>query len=220
MILDNLEIEELNFKFKNKFDEFLGFNPDGFSTVKDSTGWFHIDSFGKKIYKKRYERAFGFYCELAAVKENFYFHINTKGEKVYKNNFLWVGNFVENRCSVKLENQNYKHINLDGSFFYDEEYFYVGDYSEGFAVVTFSDLTCNHINYNGKILHKNNFLDLGVFHKGYAVAKDEFGFFHIDINGMEIYKTRFDFLEPFYNGIAFAVFKNKKCFINENGDFV
>ena len=43
-----------------------------------------------------------------------------------------------------------------------------------------------HINDNGDFAHDMQFQQLGVYHKGFAVAKDEEGWFHIDINGNQI----------------------------------
>ncbi len=52
----------------------------------------------------------------------------------------------------------------------------------------------------------------------FATAKDENGWFHIDLNGNELYKERYLIVEPFYNGFALVTdFSNNKMIINEKG---
>ena len=61
-----------------------------------------------------------------------------------------------------------------------------------------------HINSQGKVFYESAFMELGIYHKGYATARDEVGWFHIDLHGCPLYAERFALLEPFYNGAALA----------------
>ena len=64
------------------------------------------------------------------------------------------------------------------------------------------------------------------FHDGeatlaFATAKDEKGWFHIDIHGKALYSKRYLIVEPFYNGFALVTdFENNKQIINEKGEIV
>jgi hypothetical protein len=55
---------------------------------------------------------------------------------------------------------------------------------------------------SGRLVHDCWFLDLDVFHKRFARARDEDGWFHIDVRGTPAYRRRFASVEPFYNGQA------------------
>ena len=57
-----------------------------------------------------------------------------------------------------------------------------------------------------------------MYHKGFARAKDERGWFHLDLNGQPAYDRRFAMLEPFYNGQArVRTFDGRLVVINETG---
>lgn len=190
----------------------------GVATAEDHTGAYHIDLEGMAIYKNRFEKTYGFYCNRAAVKdEDFYYHINLDGSRCYQENYDWVGNYQEFICVVR-KNNKFFHIDQQGIKLYDEEYDYVGDFYGGFAVVRKNGL-CTHIDVNGNFLHNKWYNYLTLFHKGYAIAESS-GYFHININGDEIYPSRYKFLEPFYNDLAYAEsFEGKKGQINYSGNF-
>ena len=76
-----------------------------------------------------------------------------------------------------------------------------------------------HIDSEGRPLNGKTFRDLGVFHKGFAAAKDEDGWYHIDVRGEAVYEERYQIVEPFYNGFALVTdFNGDKMIINENGE--
>ena len=208
--------------FDKNFIEVLKFHSPGLAPVKDISGAYHIDSNGNEIYKNRYARTFGFYCNRAAVIENNqWFHINEKGERIYSDTYLWTGNYQENRCTVRNLNNNYFHIDLNGNRVYSEDYIYAGDFKDGIACVKSQDGLFRHINQNGNLINNKSFLDLGVFHKNFATAKDVKGWFHIDKNGDELYPERYLLVEPFYNGFALATkWDNSKLIINEQGKII
>ncbi|ETR68400.1 MAG: hypothetical protein OMM_10564 [Candidatus Magnetoglobus multicellularis str. Araruama] len=83
------------------------------------------------------------------------------------------------------------HINQKGDNAYQKKYTYTGDYKYGVAVVVNESGLSTHIDTKGKSIHGKYFLQLSVYHKGYAIAKDEYGYFHIDKQGKEIYSNRF-----------------------------
>ena len=59
------------------FIEALKFHSPGLAAVKDESGSYHIDVYGKELYKERYTRTFGYYCNRASVLENENsFHLN------------------------------------------------------------------------------------------------------------------------------------------------
>ncbi len=208
--------------FDKVFIEALKFHSPGIAPVLDNSGAYHIDSEGNELYKDRYSRTFGYYCNRAAVFiGNQWFHIDEKGKKVYDQKFAWTGNFQENLCSVRDFENKYFHIDLNGNSIYDEKFMYVGDFKDGFACVKKSNGRFIHIDSNGKLLNSKEFIDLGVFHKGFATAKDENGWFHIDKKGLERYSERYLLVEPFYNGFAVVTkFDNSKLIINEYGNVI
>lgn len=226
----NIEVSEENnsfiyddkLLFDKKYDEVLKFHSPGIAPVKDERGWYHVDIEGKEVYREKYDRVFGFYCNRASVvHKSKWFHINEKGKPIYKNRYAWTGNYQENVCSVRDLNNQYFHIDIDGNKAYEENYKFVGDFKDGFACVKLQNGMYKHIDKNGIYINDKEFLDLGVFHKNYAIAKDIVGWFHIDKKGGELYKERYTMIEPFYNGFSVVDnFNNSKQIINEKGKVV
>jgi hypothetical protein len=208
--------------FNKNFIEVLKFHAPGLAPVLDESGSYHIDVFGNELYTKRYNRTFGFYCNRAAVVENDqWFHINDKGIRAYSENFMWVGNFQENFCTVRDKDNSYYHINLEGNRIYSKSYVYAGDFKDGIACVKEQKGFYYHIDQSGKPINDKAFLDLGVFHKGFATARDSNGWFHIDKLGNELYGERYLYIEPFYNGYALVTgFDWKKMVIDETGAMI
>lgn len=208
--------------FDKKFIEVLKFHTPGLAPVMDESGGYHIDEQGDELYKKRYTRTFGFYCNRAAIIDGKnWFHINENGEQVYKEKFAWTGNYQENLCAVRDENGQYFHIDLNGNRIYKENYRYVGDFKDSIACVKLSNGFFKHIDTEGNFINDKQFIDLGVFHKNYATAKDEKGWFHIDKQGVELYRERYLLVEPFYNGFALVEsFDNQKRIISEQGEII
>jgi len=208
--------------FEKEFIEALKFHAPGLAAVADESGSYHIDAYGKELYKERYSRSFGHYCNRAAVVLNEKsFHLTEKGTRAYKEDYVWCGNFQEDLCAVRDNESKYYHIDLEGYRTYKENYSYVGDYKDGIACVKKENGLYQHIDTDGNFVHSNEFLDLGIFHKNFATAKDENGWHHIDKNGAELYSQRYLIIEPFYNGHALVeTFENKKIIIQESGGLV
>lgn len=208
--------------FNKTFIEVLKFHAPGLAPVLDNSGAYHIDSIGEELYKNRYSRTFGFYCNRATVIEkNRWFHITEKGEKAYSKTFLWTGNYQEDVCTVRDDNNQYFHIDINGIRLYKDNYKYVGDFKDGIACVKLENGLFKHINTQGVFINNNSFLDLGIFHKNFATAKDEKGWFHINKKGEELYSDRYLLIEPFYNGYALVTkFNSDKVIINEVGQEV
>jgi WG containing repeat len=208
--------------FNKNYIEVLKFHSPGIAPVKDETGAYHIDINGEELYKQRYSRVFGFYCDRASVISNeSWFHIDEKGNKLYNKCFAWTGNFQENICTVRDLQNNYFHIDLNGNRCYKENYKYAGDFKDGIACVKGDDGFFRHVDHQGKFINNKIFMDLGVFHKNYATAKDEKGWFHIDKSGLPLYQERYELIEPFYNGFAVVTKKNnKKEIIDEAGKVI
>lgn len=196
------------------------FHNPGFAPVCDITGAYHINLKGKVLYKKRYNKTYGFYCGRAAVEDNTgCHHIDSDGSRVYKQSYQWVGNYQENICVVRRSDKYY-HIDLYGNRLYQEEYDYVGDFKDEIAVV-YKDNLATHIDSNGSLIHNKWYNQLGLFHKNYATAEDEKGWFHINFLGCPIYDQRYKMVEPFYNGLArVEEFEGKIKQIDINGNTV
>lgn len=205
--------------FDKTFIEVLKFHSPGLAPVKDNSGAYHIDSNGNELYSNRYSQTFGFYCNRASVNDNKrWFHINEKGDKIYIDSYLWTGNYQENICTVRNEDNLYFHIDLKGNPIYAEKYLYAGDYKDGIACVKLQNGFYRHIDNKGKFINDKSFFDLGIFHKNFATAKDKVGWFHIDRKGNEVYKNRYLAIEPFYNGFSLVTtFRNEKIIIDEKG---
>lgn len=208
--------------FGKYYIQVLKYHEPGLAPVKDKSGSYHIDSFGKEFYTCRYTKTFGFYCNRAAVVENLnWFHITEKGERAYPNSFSWTGNYQEDLCTVRDSYNNYFHIDLNGNRIYIDNYLYCGDFKDGIACVKTGEEFYRHIDTKGNFINDKAYLDLGVFHKNYAIARDKNGWYHIDKSGKEIYAQRFLQVEPFYNGFALATqFNYRKLIIDEDGQSV
>ncbi len=201
----------------------LKFHAPGLAPVQDDSGWYHIDDNGSPIYKQRYKRTFGYYCNRAAVidKNNNWYHIDIHGNRIYKEKYVWCGNYQEDLCAVRDFQNNYFHIDLNGKRIYNENYRYVGDFKDGYAAVRLINGLYKHIDKEGEDLNGRLFKDLGVFHKSFATAKDDRGWFHIDKLGNNLYPERYAMTEPFYNGFALVeTFEGKKIIIDEKGKFI
>jgi hypothetical protein len=65
--------------FQKKFLSILEFQYPGIACVQVEKGWFHIRTDGTPLYKKLYDRVFGFYFNRAAVldkKEAYHIQCN------------------------------------------------------------------------------------------------------------------------------------------------
>lgn len=205
--------------FGSQFIEVLKFHSPGLAPVQDESGSYHIDSFGNQLYAERFTRTFGFYCNRAAVVQNDnWFHLTDKGKRAYSASFSWTGNFQEDLCTVRDNDNKYFHIDHDGNRIYSDSFVYCGDFKDGFACVKTANGLYRHINNKGNFLNDKAFIDLGIFHKNFATAMDKDGWFHIDKDGKEIYRHRFLAIEPFYNGFALVTqFDKSKVIIDEQG---
>jgi len=205
--------------FGRQFIEVLKFHTPGLAAVKDEHGSYHIDSSGNDLYKERYTRTFGFYCNRAAVmKDDNWFHITEKGTRAYLISYAWTGNFQEDYCSIRDFNNRYFHIDLNGNKIYDTTFKYVGDFKDGIACVKLENGFYRHVDNRGNFINDIEFHDLDVFHKNFATAKDGIGWFHIDKRGIGLYSQRYQHIEPFYNGFALVELgSNKKQIIDEAG---
>lgn len=187
--------------YDRKFQDVEKFHHPGLAPVSDSSGGYHIDFNGSEIYKKRFDKTFGFYCSRAAVIDNEkYYHIDPEGKRIYKDFYDWCGNYQEDKCVVRKE-RNFFHIDINGNKIYRENYDYVGDFKDNIAVV-YKSGKASHINQKGQLIHNKWYKKLGVFHKNYANAEDDRGWFHINIFGDPIYEYRYKMVEPFYNNCA------------------
>ena len=206
--------------YEARYESVMPFHHPGLAPVSDGDKWFYIIPNGESAFPQVFDRAFGFYCDHAAVElDGSWFHINSDGIRAYEKSWSWCGNFQQNHCSVRDLEGNFHHIRKDGSKLPGGPYKYTGDFREGFAVVHLFGGKCTHIDFNGAHLHQRFFNDLGVFHKGFAIALDENGWTHIDTNGLPIYDQRYQFVEPFYNGWAIVKdFDGNTFHLSENGE--
>ena len=205
--------------YEARYDEVLSFHHPGLAPARQGKVWFHIKHNGERAYNRSFDKAWGFYEELASVVlNNLSFHITFHGEPAYEHRFAWVGNFQQLRCAVRFLNGRYGHIRTDGMPAYKQTYRYAGDFKEGYAVVQTDDGLHMHVDFDGIPLNGRRYMDLGPFHKGFAAALDSKGWFHIDEGGAPLYDNRFSFVEPFYNGQSRVGTKNGGIFvINEEG---
>jgi hypothetical protein len=144
--------------FGKTFIEVLKFHSPALAPVLDNSGAYHIDVNGNELYRNRYSRTFGFYCNRASVIDgNRWFHINEKGERVYQTSFSWTGNFQENICTVRNTDNQYFHIDINGNRIYADNFVYAGDYKDGIACVKSKDGFYRHIDNKGKLINDKSF---------------------------------------------------------------
>ncbi len=210
--------------YESRFDEVLAFHSidDELQlapVMLQGQAW-HINTEGEAQYTNRYERTFGFYCGLAAVKiAQDYFHISIDGCPAYTQRYSFVGNYQSNVAVVCDHDGYYFHIDKHGLPLYATKWGYCGDFREGIAVVQRKNGYSSHINSSGLFLHDKWFVDLDVFHKGFARAKDNEGWHHIDKYGNSIYYQRYASVEPFYNGCSrVETFDGGLLVIDESGN--
>jgi len=205
--------------YQKRFKHVLKFHQPGLAPVLDKSGAYHITLEGKATYEKRFKKTFGFYFNKAAIiTESGWGHINPKGHFIYEPILTWVGNYQDNICTVRDKEGYYYHINDEGNRLYEVNTLYAGDFRDGIAVIRKKDGLCTHIDKKGVEIHSKSFIDLDVFHKGYARARDNIGWFHVNLDGKPIYNQKYVMIEPFYNGFAFVEdFEYNKLIIDEKG---
>lgn len=212
--------------YSERFDEVLSYhlinNVIQVAPVLLSGKAWHIDHTGQAIYPDKFDRTFGFYCDLAAVIENKnWFHIHPNGSAAYAQRYAFVGNYQQNIAVVCNKDGLYFHIDKSGQPLYKNKWQYCGDFREGIAVAQAENGLSTHINKQGWFIHSYWFLDLDVFHKGFARAKSDDGWHHIDKNGKPIYAERYVSVEPFYNGFSrVETLSGALQIINEQGGVV
>ena len=190
--------------YSHRFIRVQKFHEPGLAPVADASGAFHILSNGRAAYSDRFVQTWGFYEGRAAVQDRAgWFHIDVNGRPLTPDKFAWCGNFQGGRCTVRAFDRGYLHLTECGSPAYAQRYLYAGDFRDGAAVVRCPARgLCTHIGPEGQHLHDRWFIDLDVFHKGFARARDQAGWFHIDLAGHPITDHRYAEVEPFYNGQA------------------
>jgi 2-polyprenyl-3-methyl-5-hydroxy-6-metoxy-1,4-benzoquinol methylase len=208
--------------YNRRFDNVLPFHTPGLAPVILNGKAWHILENGSDAYTHRYDKSFGFYCDLASVCiDEDWFHIDSDGNPIYTARFAFTGNYQNDLCVVCDQNGNYFHIDRYGERVYQNNWQYCGDFREGSAVVQHTDGFSTHIDKKGHLLHDRWFDDLDVYHKGYARARDAHGWHHIDRCGKQIYENRYASVEPFYNGCARVESQNGGLFIiNECGTVI
>jgi hypothetical protein len=189
--------------YSARFLSVLKFHEPGLAPVMGESGAYHINTQGDPAYPHRFMRTFGFYEGRAAVQAmSGWYHICADGSELYPHRFSWCGNYQQRLCVVKDFDGRFFHIDLEGVAVYPNRFRYAGDFREGHAIVQNNQGFHTHINAKGQLSHDKWFLDLDVYHKGFARARDERGWFHIDLQGRDIYAHRYKNIEPFYNGVA------------------
>ena len=208
-VLDDHPLYECRFKCVLKFHE------PGLASAEDESGAFHILPDGRAAYERRFEKAFGFYENHAAVTVmSGWWHILPDGRDLYSGRYSWCGNFQESRCPVRAADASYFHIDPDGAPAYRDKHLYAGDFRDGIACVRFaSDGLYRHVRPDGRLVHNRAWSDLDVFHKGLARARDEGGWCHVGMDGRGVYAVRFAAVEPFYNGQALCETLEGDCVI-------
>lgn len=190
--------------YSHRFIRVQKFHEPGLAPVADASGAFHILNDGRAAYSDRFAQAWGFYEGRAAVQDQTgWFHIDVNGRPLTSDRFAWCGNFQGGRCAVRALDGSYLHLTECCRPAYVPRYLYAGDFRDGAAVVRCPTRgLCTHIGPEGQHLHDRWFIDLDVFHKGFARARDQAGWFHVDVAGRPITDHRYAEVEPFYNGQA------------------
>lgn len=204
--------------YEARFLRVLSFHEPGLAAVCDGRAAWHIDGHGRPAYPHAFVETFGFYENLAAVRnENGWFHIRRDGTPAYSETHDWCGNFQGGRAVVRRDD-GYFHLLPDGRALYENRFLYAGDFRERRAVVRLPGGLCAHINEDGGFAHPHRYRDLGVYHKGLACARDAGGWTHINAEGAAVYQRRFAQAEPFYNGCALVnTLDGKTEIIDERG---
>ncbi len=212
--------------YQQRFDEVLAFHAVNNETqaapvYAQDKAW-HISSTGDAIYPNRYDRTFGFYCDLAAVIDSGeWFHIGIDGLPAYPQRYAFAGNYQSDIAVVCGQHGDYFHIDKQGEAIYVSRWRYCGDFREGIAVVQANNGSSSHIDLNGVLLHEQWYDDLDVYHKGFARAKDKTGWHHIDKTGKSIYQQRYTSVEAFYNGCSrVETLDGAILVIDESGDIL
>ncbi len=180
------------------------FHEPGLAPVVHESGAFHISADGEAAYPDRFVQTWGFYEGRAAVQDEAgWFHILADGRPIAQERYAWCGNFQAGRCAVRMLDDGYAHLTESGAPAYAQRYLYAGDFRDGAAVVRCPARgLCTHIGPDGRYIHGRWFVDLDVFHKGFARARDQAGWFHVDLAGRPVTDHRYAEIEPFYNGQA------------------
>lgn len=161
--------------FNRYFTHAFGFY-EGFATVCDEHGFFHIKLDGTDLYSHRFAWCGNFVenkCTVCDFKGN-YFHISINGNRLYEEDFIYVGDFKYGIAVAVLKNGKSVHIFENGTRVHNMEYDALYPYHKGCAVAKdFKGFF--HIDKEGKELYKERYAELEPFYNNKALATDFYG---------------------------------------------
>ncbi len=114
----------------------------------------------------------------------------------------WIGEPHEGIRTFRSKDGKYGFLTEQGFPLTSERFDYADEMKYSMTVVGLEGKGFTYLTDLGQYPIDKWFVECTPFHKGYATARDERGWYHIDLSGNPIYKERYAYAEPFYNEVA------------------
>ena len=138
--------------YEPRFLEVREFRFPGLSAVRDESGAYHIDFFGRPLYTERYEKVGDFSDSTAWVKTaDGFFYIDANGSRINAETYTSASDFSEKTAAVYHAVCGATHITTAGEMLYNDWYYDVRPFADGKALVR-DDAGWQYINRGGELL--------------------------------------------------------------------
>ena len=138
--------------YEPRFLEVREFRFPGLAAVRDESGAYHIDFFGRPLYVERYEKVGDFSDSTAWVKTaDGFFYIDENGCRINAETYTSASDFSEKTAAVYHAVCGATHITTAGEMLYNDWYYDVRPFADGKALVR-DDAGWQYINRGGELL--------------------------------------------------------------------
>lgn len=138
--------------YEARFSEVREFRFPGLAAVRDESGAYHIDFFGRPLYAERYEKVGDFSDSTAWVKTaDGFIYIDENGSRINAETYAYASDFAEKTAAVYHAVCGATHITTAGEMLYNDWYYDVRPFENGKALVR-NDAGWQYINRGGEHL--------------------------------------------------------------------
>lgn len=203
--------------------------------IRGEDFYYYIDNSGNILQKlKGYEKAFGFYENIAIVMsaDRKYSVIDKNGNKKFPYKIKdCYQRYSEGLMAAIMENGSSGFIDYNGTikipkiFYFVDGEFAATEFSNGFACVKSSDMgqEWEIIDNKGNVISHFNSLDIPTkFHDGFClttiIQQGEKKWGYISTSGKLLANRYFDYADDFLHGWAYILIDGKDAVINTSGE--
>ena len=138
--------------YEARFAEVREYQLPGLAAVRDESGAYHIDFFGRPLYAERYVSVGDFRDSTAWVETaDGFFYIDETGSRINAETYTRVSDFTDKTAAVYHAVCGATHITTAGEMLYNDWYFDVRPFADGKALVR-DESGWQYINRGGEVL--------------------------------------------------------------------